>query len=1659
MRLKLFLHFVIFLQIAIIGQVQIINQEIKINQLSFDIELGKYLYEDKVKENFTVRDFYNYTNESSPGTLKLPYRDIFVAIPPNSKPEVEVITLNTNISKKVLPTLNLQGEKFDNEVNYQNSIEYKDALLKQEENEKFYSTEYFWFRDFYILKIRIRNVKFDYNTTSLIENSKVKVIINFQEIQNLIDYAQLDIKSDFDKIISNLIINENIAEQFRCKVKQIVKDNTGNWIDYDQTYLKMGVSKDGVYRIYKSDLDELGIIINDPRRFQMFESGNEYPIFVVGENDGIFNEGDYIEFYGTKNYTGQDYKNVANSNTTDIELLDRYSDTTFYFLTWNKDLGNRINVQDYFISGIGDTIEFYTSIIHFNNDKNLFTVNTETQNQNPLWLNTDIWAEGSLRENNKISKDFYTNNLLFDKTASIYYKIVSVSAIPPPHKVTLYLNTITKIDSQNVFTNDRRLIGNIFSSSFLKEGKNTITLLNRDNDTIAPPPMNDINQIVYDWYEVEYSRKLSALEDSLKFKFKYDFNSGFKNIKISNVQSNNILIYQISPQLKKINAYIKENDKLLFTDTLEIGKEYFLCSDNNYFKPKFYQINKFVNLRDNNIEGEYIIITNKIFGSAVGNYINFIKNNYLSEETNQSITAKVIYVDDIYNEFGYGYPTPESIKEFLKIAYINWQSPKPKYLFLIGSANYYYKLEKPDFINKNLVPSFGYPVSDTWYCIWDELNPYIPQMYVGRLPIQTNQEIENYLSKHNDYINQKYTEFNKKMILFSGGLNDFERNLMKNVNEQIQVNSVNRPLSLISTLFYNTGIPNQSFGPYPVSYVRDEIEKGGILINYIGHSAMNTWDNTITDPAMLNNNLNKSSLITDFGCATNKFAEPNAKSFSTLAVINEKFIGYIANSSLGFTTTTYNSSKYFYESIFIDSLYEIGEIHLSTKMKNLTYLGQSFTTWLFAMTNLLIGDPIVKINFNENPNLFINNEMYKLSNLFPIDSEDSISIFIEFKNLGLAPEDSFNIELKHIYLESDITFFFRKILPCFKDSILVSLPIKNKPGEHLLRIRLDSENEIDEGLEYESDNYLELNFNVISSQLRPIIYNKNTSSIRNTITYLNPNILPPDVNRIIYRVADNEEYSSPIQFETKVDTMITKVNLSDVPFLDSTRLWIESGLKTDNIFWNESISFIKDTINMKYDLRDKYSADRTSYENIEYSDNRFLLEAKVDTFKIKLESAGYNVLEGYANILINGQSVFPAIFNWGMSIAIIDSTDFSVDTAWQFYYGGNPQEANDLAKLINSTSDGKIIAICVATDGRSNLNDSLKNTLKSIGSTKIDSLKWNSPWLLLAQKGVIPPIIEKFEGPTYDSILTYEIEYYKEKSIKAQLITEKIGPSSKWKFLQVKDNDDNEDRIKYYPIVYRSNNIADTLRQMSLNDGFSDLSFISSDYKYLQILTDIDLQNNNKPLIIEKIAIDFIGIPELVTNFQVVNISADSINQGETIYLNFYVYNVGESVANDFKVSTEIVDMRTNTVEQVFSEFVDSLSSNDREKFEINYNTVNNNGYKKFRIRIDSSNVVPELYEDNNIFEIPFYIKRDTTKPDILVTFDGNDILEGDFVSSDVEIFIELNEPSLIPINDPNSIAIYLDGRRINYSTDSDSLSYTFSEQNPKVKVNYKPNL
>ena len=154
------------------------------------------------------------------------------------------------------------------------------------------------------------------------ENNILKKVLSFS-----IHYNK---KSSQDNQKSSIISNSVLSQ--------------GSWYKFE-------IENSGVYKLSKSFLNNLGINTNsiDPRTIKIYGNGggmlplmnsSEFPydpvenaIKFIGEQDGVFNNEDYIIFYAQ----GQDTFNEE-SNTN----LNTFTDKTFYLLNVSAGFGKRV---------------------------------------------------------------------------------------------------------------------------------------------------------------------------------------------------------------------------------------------------------------------------------------------------------------------------------------------------------------------------------------------------------------------------------------------------------------------------------------------------------------------------------------------------------------------------------------------------------------------------------------------------------------------------------------------------------------------------------------------------------------------------------------------------------------------------------------------------------------------------------------------------------------------------------------------------------------------------------------------------------------------------------------------------------------------------------------------------------------------------------------------------------------------------------------------------------------------------------------------------------------------------------------------------------------------------------------------------------------------
>ena len=215
----------------------------------------------------------------------------------------------------------------------------------------------------------------------------------------------------------------------------------------------------------------------------------------------------------------------------------------------------------------------------------------------------------------------------------------------------------------------------------------------------------------------------------------------------------------------------------------------------------------------------------------------------------------------------------------------------------------------------------------------------------------------------------------------------------------------------------------------------------------------------------------------------------------------------------------------------------------------------------------------------------------------------------------------------------------------------------------------------------------------------------------------------------------------------------------------------------------------------------------------------------------------------------------------------------------------------------------------VADDAANNMSSALRSAIMSLGSTKIDSLQFRGSWAIIGIKGAAandPRVLEQIKGP-YDGLITLSKTYVFQAD-SGSITTNVIGPVSKWDSLYVSENIPSGTSISFRPIGIKNDGTTDILSYLPMNSGKASLSFINPlIYPKIMIKAELKASSNGTSPSIQNLGVNFNGVPELLTNYQAVSISKDSITVGDNVHLKFSIFNAGESPADSFEVTVEVI--------------------------------------------------------------------------------------------------------------------------------------------------------
>lgn len=435
---------------------------------------------------------------------------------------------------------------------------------------------------------------------------------------------------------------------------------------------------------------------------------------------------------------------------------------------------------------------------------------------------------------------------------------------------------------------------------------------------------------------------------------------------------------------------------------------------------------------------EYLIIAPEVFQNEALRLAEF----RAGDEVSFALKTSLVLVEDIYRLYSGGSMSPEAIRDYL--VYARSICPDLRYVLLAGSAHYDYRgmspslpiIRIPAFEKEDAVIEDFFAVLDSGESV--QYGVYDLDLAVGRLPIQTKGEFENYLEKIYLHEKQKSQDNGvwRNTFIFSAddSKNGVEMDYQKHTGSvehlALFVDSLGkeRKKNFIQKKIYLLDYEEDATGQKPeaATDLLDAINQGALYTIYFGHGSLTDWASEgLLKPSYLSriSNEGRYTTLLSFSCTLGRFDKGDEKSLSEL-FIQEKNKGSIV--SIGAARESYGSenealAKNIMYHAVKDSSIRIGDAFI--RGKGLAKKGYSFGRYN-GERYVLLGEPVVslpvekfKIHLDQKIDSLLSLDKMTLSGT--VDNAETGRIFLSVregfkkKTLSYAPASEDSVEVSY----------------------------------------------------------------------------------------------------------------------------------------------------------------------------------------------------------------------------------------------------------------------------------------------------------------------------------------------------------------------------------------------------------------------------------------------------------------------------------------------------------------------------------------------------------------------------------------------------------------------------------------------------------------------
>ena len=598
--------------------------------------------------------------------------------------------------------------------------------------------------------------------------------------------------------------------------------------DEDAQLLRVWVRERGIYRVTGADLEDAGLSLSgvDPTHLRMFYGGGEplteesgrapvvrkeIGILVEDGGDGRFDTEDFVLFYG-ESASRWEY------DTREKEYFYLHNLYTHNNVYWLEVGGSQVRSELAVRSGglqesEPQRPESYRMRVHEESEQFIQT-QTYTIKSGYEWYWEDF--RGNARN---------FSSLIRGGTADpvdITLRFLGLTGAHPTFTVKWNDEMVAELELPRV----RKITRELKTTSGVEDGLNKLGLVHTNDDPSR-----------LDWYELEYSRRFLAEGGELFFDS--PVSKGTAEFRLSGFEEERPRLFETSKELVEIVDFVYDAQEgtALFQD---IGgtrpRQYAAVVAERWKRPLRVELDVPGRLLQEGRGAEYVIVTHRDFLGAAERLAAWRASD---DRFGQPLRTMVVDVQDIYDEFSGGMLDPTAIRNFFSYAADNWE-PAPFFVLLMGDGTYDYK-NNSGTSSGNWIPAFqdGDSTYDEWY-VRVAGNDILPDMAIGRIPVQTAAEADGVVEKLITYDREPHVgPWQSRMLLVADDLDNPEHPLNVEAmflidSEYLARNLLPEELDLRKLYLAQFPLEGRTKPRARAEFIR-RFNEGSLILTYLGH--------------------------------------------------------------------------------------------------------------------------------------------------------------------------------------------------------------------------------------------------------------------------------------------------------------------------------------------------------------------------------------------------------------------------------------------------------------------------------------------------------------------------------------------------------------------------------------------------------------------------------------------------------------------------------------------------------------------------------------------------------------------------------------------------------------------------------------------------------